>query len=167
MTRLAVRWTLRCCSLLGWLAFRTALWQWGTGGIGGVCGLSEVLLYFNYLEEWLTQPANACATPSAWRTVSEKKHICRNARKQTISSLQSHAWYICQYSQSQDTHTHIASKHIIYGSCVSKLCSISSFCFSFPPYPYHPCMVYIYLPLPSFTIKVTTIHVGKYGCIQK
>ena len=52
----------RCCSLLGWLAFRTALWQWGTGGTRGVCGLSEVLLYFNYLEEWLTQPANACTT---------------------------------------------------------------------------------------------------------
>ena len=75
--------------------------------------------------------------------------------------------YLPIFSKPRHTHTHIASKHIIYGSCVSKLCSISSFCFSFPPYPYHPCMVYIYLPLPSFTIKVTTIHVGKYGCFQK
>ena len=121
-SRLAVRWTLRCCSLLGWLAFRTALWQWGTGGTRRVCGLSEVLLYFNYLEEWLTQPANVCTTQ-----VPDAQY----PRKNTISSLQIHAWYICRYSQSQDTHTHTLQVNISLWIVCLRMCSISSFCFSF------------------------------------
>ena len=148
MTRLAVRWTLRCCSLLGWLAFRTALWQWGTGGTRRVCGLSEVLLYFNYLEEWLTQPANACTTQ-----VPDAQY----PRTNIFGGMQeNNPYHLCRsmlgmFADILKAKTQTLQVNISFMNCVSPNCaqSVHSVLFFFSSLPL-PSMYGIYLP--TFTI---------------